>query len=96
MTESIHVQIGACALETNESKLRFTPAVPCTNASTESFNGIDPKRRSRGYSGVNDRPLLAELSRWRLTQNDPKHPFRVAAIALDLLTYNESRGPVIS
>ncbi len=27
---------------------------------------------------------------------DPKQPFRVAAIALDLLTYNESRGLVIS
>jgi hypothetical protein len=44
MTESIHVQIGACALETNESKLRLTPAAPCTNASSEFFNGIDPKR----------------------------------------------------
>ena len=40
--------------------------------------------------------LLAEVGRSRMAQNDPKQPFRFAAIAPRLLTYERVRGLVIS
>ena len=56
-----------------------------------------PAKRRRHLHSLEyfERPLLAELSRRRVTQNDAKQPFKVVAIALDSLTYNESRALVI-